>query len=101
MTLGVRGTFAFADYESGGRRGSDTDLHFDYIINLLLTDSVRCVEGFFNHIPIFPFFLLTHIYTAYNSPSNNYTSLFNLATSTLHLTSDGERLQPEAHRLLN
>ena len=35
MALGIWGTFGFADYESGGRRGSDTDLHFGCIINLL------------------------------------------------------------------
>ena len=28
MALGIRGTFGFVDYESGGRRGSDTDSHF-------------------------------------------------------------------------
>ena len=36
MALGIRGNFGFADYESGKRRGSDTDLHFVCIINLLL-----------------------------------------------------------------
>ena len=36
MALGIPGTFGFADYESGGRWGSDTDLHFRCIINLLL-----------------------------------------------------------------
>ena len=34
--LGIPGTFGSADYESGGRRGSDTDSHFGCIINLLL-----------------------------------------------------------------
>ena len=34
--LGIRGTFGFANYESGGRRGSDTDSHFGCIIHLLL-----------------------------------------------------------------
>ena len=36
MELGIRGGFELADYESGRRRGSDTDLHFGCIINLLL-----------------------------------------------------------------
>ena len=36
MELGIRGAFGFANYESGGRRGSDTDSHFGCIINLLL-----------------------------------------------------------------
>ena len=36
MALGIQGTFGLADYESGGRRGSDTDLHFGCIIDLLL-----------------------------------------------------------------
>ena len=36
MALGIRGTFGFADYESEGRRGSDTDSHFGCIIKLLL-----------------------------------------------------------------
>ena len=36
MALGIRGTFGFADYESGERRGLDTDSHFGCIINLLL-----------------------------------------------------------------
>ena len=36
MELGIRGAFDFADYESGERRGSDTDSHFDCIINSLL-----------------------------------------------------------------
>ena len=36
MALGIRGIFGFADYESGGRRDSYTDLHFGCIINLLL-----------------------------------------------------------------
>ena len=35
MELDIRGAFGFADYKSGRRRGSDTDLHFGYIINLL------------------------------------------------------------------
>ena len=35
MALVIRETFGFADYESGGRRGSDTDLNFGFIINLL------------------------------------------------------------------
>ena len=37
MALGIPGTLGFADYESGGRQGSDTDSHFGCIINLLLT----------------------------------------------------------------
>ena len=37
MTLGIRGTFRFADYKSGGRRGSDKDSHFGCIIDLLFT----------------------------------------------------------------
>ena len=36
MELGIQGALGFADYESGGRRGSDTDSHFVCIINLLL-----------------------------------------------------------------
>ena len=36
MAFGISGTFEFADYESGGRRGSDTDSLFGFIINLLL-----------------------------------------------------------------
>ena len=36
MALGIRGAFKFADYESEGRWGSDTDSHFGCIINLLL-----------------------------------------------------------------
>ena len=32
MALGIRGTFGFADYESGEREGSDTDSHFGCII---------------------------------------------------------------------
>ena len=36
MTVDIGGTFGFADYESGGRRGLDTDLHFGCIINFLL-----------------------------------------------------------------
>ena len=36
IVLGIRGTFGFADYESEGRRGSETDSHFGCIINLLL-----------------------------------------------------------------
>ena len=35
MALGIRATFGFADYESGERRGLDTDSHFSCIINLL------------------------------------------------------------------
>ena len=35
MALGIRETFGFTDYESGGRRRSDTDSHFGCIINLL------------------------------------------------------------------
>ena len=35
MELGIRGAFRFADYQSGGRRGSYTDSHFSCIINLL------------------------------------------------------------------
>ena len=34
MALGIRGTFSFADYESGEKHSSDIDLHFGYIINL-------------------------------------------------------------------
>ena len=34
MALGIPGTFGFYNYESGGRQGSDTDLHFSCIINL-------------------------------------------------------------------
>ena len=33
---GTRGAFGFAGYESGKRRGSDTDSYFDCIIHLLL-----------------------------------------------------------------
>ena len=36
MTLGIRETFGFADYETGARQGSDTDSHFGCIIHLLL-----------------------------------------------------------------
>ena len=36
MALSIPGTFGCADYESGGGGGSDTDLHFGCIINLLL-----------------------------------------------------------------
>ena len=36
MAHDTRGTFGFADYESGGRRGSDTDSHFACIFNLSL-----------------------------------------------------------------
>ena len=36
MALDIQGTFGFAEYESEGRRGSDTDSHFAYIINSLL-----------------------------------------------------------------
>ena len=36
MALGIPGTFGFADYEFGARRGSDRDSHFVCIINLLL-----------------------------------------------------------------
>ena len=36
MELGIPETFGFADYESRGRRDSETDLQFDCIINLLL-----------------------------------------------------------------
>ena len=36
MELGIRGAFGFANYGSGGRRGSDIDSHFGCIINLLL-----------------------------------------------------------------
>ena len=36
MALGIRESFGFADYESGGRRGSEVDSHFGCIINLLL-----------------------------------------------------------------
>ena len=36
MTLGIRGTFEFADYESGGGGGSETDSYFGCITNLLL-----------------------------------------------------------------
>ena len=36
MALYITGTFGFADYESGGKRGSDTDSHLGCIINLLL-----------------------------------------------------------------
>ena len=32
MALGIRGTFGFADYESGRRRDSDTDSHFGCIL---------------------------------------------------------------------
>ena len=35
MKLGIRRAFEFSDYESGGRRGSDEDSHFGYIINSL------------------------------------------------------------------
>ena len=35
VALGIPGTFGFADYESKGRRASDTDSHFGCIINLL------------------------------------------------------------------
>ena len=35
MELSIRGTFGFADYESGGRRGSDIDSHFRCIINII------------------------------------------------------------------
>ena len=35
MELGIWRAFRFADYESGGRRGSHTDSHFGCIINLL------------------------------------------------------------------
>ena len=35
MALGIRGTFGFNDYESGGRRGLDTDSHFGCSVNLL------------------------------------------------------------------
>ena len=37
MELGIRRASGFADYESGGRRGSDKNSHFYCIINLLLT----------------------------------------------------------------
>ena len=40
MSLGIRGTFGFADYESGGRRG-DTDSHF------------RCIKYIFEFIIIY------------------------------------------------
>ena len=36
MELDIPGAFEFTDYEFGGRRGSDTDLHFDWIFYLLL-----------------------------------------------------------------
>ena len=36
MDLCTRGPFEFADYESEGKRGSDTDSHFGCIINSLL-----------------------------------------------------------------
>ena len=36
MVLNIRGTCGFADYKSGGRRGSNTDSHFGCIVNLLL-----------------------------------------------------------------
>ena len=32
MALGIPGTFGFAYYESGGRRGLNTDSHFGFII---------------------------------------------------------------------
>ena len=35
MALSIWGTFGFADYESGERRGLDTDSRFGCIINLL------------------------------------------------------------------
>ena len=42
MELGTRRAFGFADYESGGRRGLDTDSHFGFIINLLLINFLIC-----------------------------------------------------------
>ena len=36
MAFGIQGIFGYADYESGGRRGSETDSHFGCITNLLL-----------------------------------------------------------------
>ena len=76
-------------------------LVYTYFYLRLKHSSSYHFKGVFKCIPIFSLFFLTHIYTAYNSRSNNYTNLFNLASFTLHLTSDGERLQPETHRLLN
>ena len=49
MELGIRGAFEFADNDSGGRRGSDTDSQFRCIINSLLMHS--CINN------LAPFFI--------------------------------------------
>ena len=53
MELGIRRAFRFADDESRGKRGSDTDSHFGCISinssNRYLSASVHTVTFFFNN----------------------------------------------------